>query len=153
MHIREQIRNAVFDLLNYSGKSTYQLVKDQRRQVSRNVGNILNFYIDSDTITPRTIHPIPLYERLIQVVVEARIRVQGSPSADHENQLDDICEEIETQLTQSSMTSAVDLIKSFLLDSTTTEIDDSDADRSYLQATLLYNVIVHNTDGNPSTLI
>lgn len=153
MHVREAIRKAIVEILDYDDKRNWDLVLGQRIQPSRPIKKSIIVYISDEVLTTLVIHPMPCYQRDIQVTVEGRIALSRSQMQTVEDKIDDFQEEIEQRMTKQNIDPIVSNVKQFILDSVETDFDTDDPDRSYMLVALNYNVIVNTNDGDPSNLI
>ncbi len=146
-HVKQQIREAVGTLLSAS-PTNWKEVIESRLPNNRRIMPFLQVYTEDEDVEPISITTPYLYDRTINLVVRANVRIPNDLES-IEDTLDTVQEEIEQTLTHIALKAQQSGVQKTLLQSSAKSIVDDD-DEIFAIVELNYAISVNTTEGTPS---
>jgi len=159
MHARQTIRDAIATILATT-PTNWASVLQTRIVTQRQVWPFLMVYVVDEQAEQMLIHPAGIYDRTATFHVVGMLKMPGTGDGSGnmetvEDRIDSLCAEVETKLTNATLTAAVAKAKTLSLQSTSMEIvlNDEENSVSHAAVTQVWSVSYDTVEGLPETLI
>ena len=148
MHARRSILEAVATVLNTS-PTKWSRAYITRAQVQREVQTYITVFSASESADAQIVHPTNLYLRDMTLITRGYCRVADTQIV--ETTMDAVAESLETKLTRAAIAATLTKVKSLVLISTDSEIDEDERPLGVI--TLTWLIRYATTEGAPGTMI
>jgi hypothetical protein len=159
MHARQTIREAIATILATT-PTNWVSVLQTRIATQRQIWPFLMVYVVDEQTEQMLIHPAGIYDRSATIHIVGMLKMPGTGDGTGstetvEDRMDALCAEVETKLTNATLTAVTPKAKTLSLQSTSMEIvlSDEDSNISHAAVTQVWSVTYVTTEGLPETLI
>lgn len=159
MHARQTIREAIAAILATT-PTNWGSVLQTRIATQRQIWPFLMVYVVDESAEQMMIHPAGIYDRTATIHIVGMLKMPGTGDGSGnmetvEDRMDAMSAEIETKLTNATLTAITPKAKTLSLQSTSMEvvINDEDGSISHAAVTQVWGVTYDTVEGLPETLI
>jgi len=154
-HSRKQIRSAIATILRTTPTAWLtSAVWETRIQSSRQTWPYLLVFAESEDSTNSNVNLAGIYDRIVNVSVVALLRLPGSgDTITIEDKMDTVAAEIETKLSKTTLTAALNKVKNLTLLSTAMDVIIEEDGIDHAELNMTWQVRYFTAEGLPEALI